>query len=344
MEQLVSLGRAWLPRLTTLSFRCELPSFNVEETTGSRSDYFRAIETFCSGLPSLKALEVTAWDHAQHVFSFDNARLERLSLVPAETQFKPAACQMQQHLTLDGLKELTSSFPRLTDLSVPVKKSRGSSAEVALYRHIGEHLPNFRRLSLSLDCSPPRLLKINSPEAEAATDQSPHPRIVPTGFDTPRTRPYPSGPGWPAAAADLNRERDGYARGFEVYRNGHIYDVLINAALDGSLARSIFAAVGGNVETLLVKTYGGLYFSQYGPRPLYGFPRRVMSVIGPLGKRLKQFMTAVEKQWMVEKLNDKVAVEEMGLERSHGFDNPIETGHVVRDHLVVEFFRRVWPG
>jgi hypothetical protein len=55
------------------------------------------------------------------------------------------------------------------------------------------------------------------------------------------------------------------------YRTGHIYDALINSALDESLARQIFAAVGGRrkgkgkIETMMVRTYGGESFEQDRP-------------------------------------------------------------------------------
>jgi hypothetical protein len=328
-EQLVSLKRACFPELATLSLTCELPSFTEEETIGSRFDYFQAIETFLSGLPSLRALEVTAWDHAQHVFSFENASLERLSLMPVENRpkvrFKPTICDIQQCPTLDGLTVLISSFLRLTDLSIPVRRSSGSSAEAAVYQYIGEHLPNLRRRSLSLDCSPPRFFRTNT-----------------NGHDTPLPRPYPSGPGWPAAAADLNRDRNEYVREdccMKSYRSGHIYDVLINTALGESLALKIFAAVGGKVETLLVKTYGGLHFPQLGQPPHYGFPRGTK----PLGAMLEPFVAAVGKQWLVEKTNGKVVVKELGLERFWSMpSDPFRIGSDGQK-TVMQYFRRVWP-
>ncbi|KAG7290167.1 hypothetical protein NEMBOFW57_000165 [Staphylotrichum longicolle] len=54
------------------------------------------------------------------------------------------------------------------------------------------------------------------------------------------------------------------------YRMGHIYDAFINSALDASLAQEILAAVGGNVETLLVRTFRGLSFP--GEAPDWGMP------------------------------------------------------------------------
>jgi hypothetical protein len=179
---------------------------------------------------------------------------------------------------------------------------------------------------LSLDGSPPRFFRSSS-----------------NGHDTPLPRPYPSGPGWPAAAADLNRDKDEYTRKYcfiTSYRSGHIYDVLINAALDGSLARKIFAAVGGTVEILLVKTYGGLYFPQLGQPPHYGLPRAAR----PHGALLEPFVGAVGKQWLVEKMNGKVIVKEMGLGRF--WTAPIDPFGIksIGHKAVMEYyFRRVWP-
>ncbi|KAK4149952.1 hypothetical protein C8A00DRAFT_46554 [Chaetomidium leptoderma] len=275
--QLLSLERTRLPALTAFSLTCEAPSSTDEERISSRSDYFQTITAFLSGLPSLTALQVTAWDHAQQIFSFHSSRLERLSLFNGDPAI---CCNMQAHLTLEGLAVLVSSFPRLTDLSIPLKRSRGDSGEIALYRYIGEHWPNLRRLSLRLDCSPPHFV---------TTDQSEH--------DTPLPKPYPSGPGWPAVGAALNEDRDQYAQRecwVGRYRNGHLYDILINSALDASLARQIFDAVGGG-------------------------------------------------NWMAEKMNNRVAVKGIGLERFWGSPiDPFQIRHV-RDREMMQCFRRVWP-
>jgi hypothetical protein len=70
--------------------------------------YLRNMTAFLSGLPSLVALQLTGWDHAAHVFSFQNPRLERLSLTPFEIwhqnwRLAPAICRMQRYLTREGL-------------------------------------------------------------------------------------------------------------------------------------------------------------------------------------------------------------------------------------------------
>jgi hypothetical protein len=356
--QLFSLQTTYLPELAALSLNCELPL--GEETASSRSGYFQTITGFLSSLPSLTALQVFAWDHAQHVFSFHNSKLERLLLSPIKNQerrrFKTAICDMQQYLTLEGLKVLVSSFPRLIDLSIPVKRSRGDSTEVTLYRYLGEHLPNLRRLSLRLDCSPPPFFWISQNDRETPLPMPDPPswQARDSGFiypdipyrfnmadrsdhDTPLPKPYPSGPSWPSVSAALNRDSDEYARDCQVnrYRNGHIYDILINSALDASLARKIFSAVGGNVETLLVQTYGGLNFPQLGEPPRFRLPMA--------GTMLGPFLKAIGKQWMVERMNDKVVVKELGLERFWG--SPMDPLRILPGghQAVMQCFRRVWP-
>ena len=123
------------------------------------------------------------------------------------------------------------------------------------------------------------------------------------------------------------------------YRNGHIYDILINSALDASLARKIFSTVGGNVETLLVQTYGGLNFPQPGQAPRFSLPRGSR----PAGTMLGPFLRATGKQWMVGKMNDKVVVKELGLGRF--WSSPVDPlrirsgGH----KATMQCFRRVWP-
>ena len=293
-EQIASLSNTNLHLLTTLSLTCEVPKFTEEVTMSSRSGYFLSITAFLSGLPSLRGFQLTAWDHAVQIFSFDNLRLERLSLIPIKgLEALEAIRNLQNYLTFEGLSVLTLSFPGLTDLSIPLKRTRGDSAEVALYRHIGSNLPRLCRLSLQLDCSPPHFI---------ATDESKH--------DTPLAEPYATGPGWPAVAASLNQDRDQYAHEnccVNRHRNGHIYNVLINSALDEGLAGKIFEVVGGNVETLLVRTYGGCNFPQTQPYPRFGFNRGV----GPAGSRLARFVRAVAKHWMVERVNGRVAAKEL---------------------------------
>ncbi|EAQ87535.1 hypothetical protein CHGG_04154 [Chaetomium globosum CBS 148.51] len=226
--QVIALQWTSLPELTALSLTCEMPASMERDAGCARSDHFQTITTFLASLTSLRTLQVIAWDHAQHLFSFGSPKLEKLALVPIDRRDCFFACLVQNFLTLEGLATLASSFPRLTDLSIPVKRSRGGSAEVALYRYIGEHMRYLRRLTLSLDCSPPGFI---------VTDQSDH--------DTPLPEPYPSGPRWPAVGAALNSDKDQYVQAVKNYRNGHIYDIFINAALDASLARKIFDAVVG---------------------------------------------------------------------------------------------------
>ena len=318
--QLIHLGGTRLPELTTLSLACQLP----ESGGGSRFGYFQAFAAFLSGLPSLTSLEVTGWDHASHVFAFHTPRLETLSLVPVEARmyaFSRTVYNTRSCLTLEGLTALALSFPRLTDLSIQLWRSRGDSAEIALYRCIGEHLPNLRRLSLMLDCSPPP------------------PIFHGQGFDdTPLCKPYPSGPGWPAVAAVLNGDRDWYAHSdcfVGRYRYGHIYDIFINSALDAALAREIFAAVGGGLEALLVQTYGG-----------NKIPQHVAYESGleegdPQGALLHPFLSAIRKQWMVEKTNNLVAVKEIDINKFVSRCSPSRLGE--RHGALLERFRRVWP-
>lgn len=266
--QVLSLQSTRLPEMAALSLVCERPPFMEGETACSGFDYFQTITAFLSSLPSLTALQVAAWDHARHMFSFHSSKLEKLALIPVEYWTRSISRDIRNFLTLRELAALASSFPRLTDLSISVRRSRGNSAEVALYRYIGEHMPSLRRLSLRLDCSPPNHI---------ATDQD--------GHDTPLPEPYPCGPGSPPVSAALNRYKDQYApedSWMHRHRNGHIYDVLINSALDASLARQIFNAVGGNIETLLVRTYGGRDFPQVWPPPHYHEPVMFPEPVGEL--------------------------------------------------------------
>jgi hypothetical protein len=325
--QVLSLQTISLPGLAALSLACESSSSTATEATCSRSEYFQTITAFLPSLPSLVTLQITAWGHAEHLFSFHSSRLEKLSLIPVEGGRYRFACDTQNFLALEGLEALASSFPGLTDLSIPVKRSRGDRAEVSLYRYIGEHMPSLRRLTLRLDCSPPRTI---------VNDQSDR--------DTPFPKAYPSGPRWPVVGAVLNRDKDQYAhKGCRVnnHRNGHIYDIFINVAVNASLAHKIFAAVGGNVETLLLKTYGGRNFPQVGRWPHSNTRRGIR----PAGELLKPFLYALGNQWMVEKMNDKLVITEMGhrMHRDSMFGSSRVEPQNSKYSTMLEYFRRVWP-
>ncbi len=119
------------------------------------------------------------------------------------------------------------------------------------------------------------------------------------------------------------------------YRYGHIYDIFINSALDASLAREIFAAVGGGLEALLVQTYGG-----------NKIPQHVAYESGleegdPQGALLHPFLSAIRKQWMVEKTNNLVAVKEIDINKFVSRCSPSRLGE--RHRALLECFRRVWP-
>lgn len=150
---------------------------------------------------------------------------------------------MQNHVTIQGLAALTRSFPALADLAVSIARSSGDAAEIACYKLIGDNRPQLHRLTLMLDCSPPRLIQSSGQHDKQAI---------------PSVKPYPSTPVSripPSVVSILDQDRDRDETADDYWRvqddrNGHVYDIFINSALNAFLARDIFSAVGGNVDTL----------------------------------------------------------------------------------------------
>ncbi|KAK4171032.1 hypothetical protein QBC36DRAFT_340737 [Triangularia setosa] len=330
-EQLVTLTTTSFPALNSLYLACELPRYTRGVGTRLEADYYQRITRFLNSLPSLKALEITGWDHSALIFSFNCPGLQRLSLIPmSKLESGALKCDygIQTHVTPEGLTALTTSFPQLTDLAVSVLRSRGDAAEIARYNFIGDNLPRLRRLSLMLDCSPPRLTPINGQHNEGGI-----PLVKP--YLSPSVSRIPSSVA-PILDKDRNEPADP-ACSVNRYRNGHVYDIFINSALNASLAQDIFAAVGGNVDTLLLRPHGGANLSQKGPPPGNDFLWRISQ---PAGHCLKPFLNIISKEWMLERMNDHVVVTELGKER---FRSETMDPLRVDNYKLMEYFRRVWP-
>lgn len=126
---------------------------------------------------------------------------------------------------------LTRSFLALTDLAVLITRSRGDATEIACYKLISDNRPQLHRLTLMLDCLPPRHIQSSGQHDKQAI---------------PLVKPYPLTPVSripPSIVSILDQDRDETADDYwrvQDYRNGHVYDIFINSALNAFLARDIF--------------------------------------------------------------------------------------------------------
>jgi hypothetical protein len=203
LEPLVNLS---FPNLNTLRFTCD-------ERPGI--EYYETVKGFILGLPVLVDLELQEWD-------FDTSTLAD-ALSPDLTNLS-----LVTDVVFGGLPDgnettqIVKRCQKLVDLLIPLRRSRGDVGEVAKYKTLGS-LPRLRYLSLYLEVS---LL----PPIPAATG-------APGQLDTP-IEPHFDDFDRECAMAQRHEPDTAWP-----YRNGHLKDLLHNAALDEKLALAIFHAV-----------------------------------------------------------------------------------------------------
>ncbi|KAI1414839.1 hypothetical protein F5Y13DRAFT_178693 [Hypoxylon sp. FL1857] len=111
-----------------------------------------------------------------------------------------------EHPTARDVAQIREKCPFLTELTLTVLRSQGDANEAAIYRELGR-LPKLQQLCLRMDALPP-------PE-------------VMTGY----------------LSLNLFHDRVDQEPGRASCSNGHLRDVLINGAMDKSLALDIFRAI-----------------------------------------------------------------------------------------------------
>lgn len=114
-----------------------------------------------------------------------------------------------------------------------MKRSRGDASGVALYRAFGR-LPRLRRLTLALDASPAPLVEVVKEHGTIARDTPIDPL-----FDA-----------WGAEYLRGARTVTVFCTSLHPHRQGHLLDVFVDSAIDGRLARSIFAPIDGSKRTI----------------------------------------------------------------------------------------------
>lgn len=193
------------------------------------------IECFLLSLPALSCLRL---DGAVHLFPLERtihhhgSRLKRLYLMPSiDLWSSPEPDFSKSYLPNEALiPALAASCPHLTDLAISLHRTMGNHVEVASYRALGM-IKRLKSLELTLDCSDYTILgpqmafdaryqSDDAPPSEPDFDQDDQ-EICPVDFSD---------------------------AGCHV-RNGHVRHAFMNAAMDESLARSIFDCISSNTTS-----------------------------------------------------------------------------------------------
>lgn len=195
------------PILETLAFEC---------SREARTEYWNTLLKFLPALPCLAALQIKHWARSVSFAPALNPHLRYLD-------FSTHVHLYGKSLKDDHIHQLADVCPELEELIIEIKRSRGNADEVARYRAIGR-LRRLRNLTLHLDAAPPGLdstVEYFDPNGELIS----HGTAIEPWFDAKDARTV-NGPLRP-------------------YRQGHVYDALVNSAIDSGLARSIFHTVNG---------------------------------------------------------------------------------------------------
>lgn len=301
------------PALETLSFNC---------SQATRLEYWNTLLNFLSALPRLTALQIKDWARSISFAPALNPNLRYLN-------FSTRGRLYGDPLRNDHIHQLANICPNLEELTVEIKRSRGNVEEVALYRAIGR-LRRLQYLTLHLDAAPPGLdstVEYFDPNGELISNGT----AIEPWFD-----------------AEDARTVDGPLR---PYRRGHLYDALVNSAIDSDLARSIFGLVNEAktgikgaalpLERLQLEAFHGAQFQPAGRW-------------SPRNPIMRPFLAALQRRWLVERdvrddARDVLHVTELGREfrlehwsRQAKYLAEKRKEYELQD--VFDMWQRVWPG
>jgi hypothetical protein len=186
------------------------------------------LSAFLRNLPRLDTLEVSDWDMAIPFAPALNPNLRIFDLFTQGTEAIGDACLRDDHI-----HALADVCPNTQELTIDIRRTRGDAAEIARYRSLG-HLARLRELNLNLDVSPPGLIQADAD----------HNTAIEPWFDQQDAKYLPGH--------------------LSPYREGHVRDLLVNKAIDESLARSIFHLIndakpistGQPLEMLKLSVFG----------------------------------------------------------------------------------------
>lgn len=304
------------PSLVDLTFTCVVTAYNTPP------QYWDEVITLLRNLPRLTNLQIKCWNRAISVIPSLSPNLRKLDL---RTRLIPGGARLRD----DHIHQLADICPNLQHLTIEIRRSRGDAAEVARYRSLGR-LSRLQELYLCLDASPPG-----------------YTRSTPAG-NTIATRDTAIEPWFDEQDAEYLQSPH------ESYREGHVRDMLVNSAIDESLARSIFEVIS--------EAKPGRSPGRAAPLPLErlelcarGGSEFVSSPVGELRWRpLNKFLAALERDWQVQRdvrddSPEVLHVEELWYSDLYPawtrteFSRTDFLGHKTNDQYWFGLWRRVWP-
>lgn len=352
------------PNLTTLVLTCYsraetgpiLPATPTEDEPPPR-DYYEAVKRFVQRLPRLVRLEIAEWDGSVPLAPALPSGLRKLFLRtncgPKPMTATATVSARYLNISAGHIAQLADACPGIEHLTLQIRRSLGDADEVAIYRALGR-FPSLRHLSLTLDLSPPPWTLTGPPETAGG---APTPdTVVEDHFDL----------------FDARYE-DGYGLRLKPYRRGHVLDILVNSAVDETLARAIFSAVDSakarnhrdgvvfvgaaaavyRLQTLVLRSASGMAFRM----PPNNNPSTEETLLDlPPGYPMEPFLNHMGRQWFVrrdllrrgKKKGDGgggglLAVELLRRHRESREKVLMGPGHDVAKGPVWKIFRRVWP-
>ncbi|VUC33301.1 unnamed protein product [Clonostachys rosea] len=268
---------------------------------GVRPEYGDNAAAFFSSFEPLRQLSVsgplepTILDTILHRHG---QTLKELMLYPRECEFRGDDDRNREEipmvLTKEHILQIQAECPALEDLAVPVKRKRSSAAEVEIYRTLAR-MEHLRSLFLTLDCSEWRVKR-----------------------DCTYDPPFD--------------EEDNKIGQFG-YKRGILRELLMNCAVDETLARSIWETIReGNrrLESLKLWTTGA---GQFGSGQIH---------------IAEDLYTHMSRSWLIEGVprDDKeiINIKELGRTEREAKDAHRRTvGSKGPRPKEMEVFRRIWP-
>lgn len=247
------------------------------------------------------------------ILSCHGPRLKMLSLHPLESDHNISNARPEREIPLVFTKGLIEQIqvqcPQLEELSIPVKRNQSSASEAEIYKHFGK-MTQLRHLFLNLDCSNWRVMRddLYNPQY-VGEDQMP--ALYDTVFIDDQEvvlRPSP-------------------------VKVGELKATFINAAVDETLARSIWTTISNNktgkrLDCLKLWTTGAGSWS--------GWAAHVPGV--------DTFVQDLSRSWLIERAkrdgDEEITVRELGKQWRER-----EQRNVTSSHRLVQgkVFHAIWP-
>jgi hypothetical protein len=187
-------------------------------------EYLDLGEQFLHKLQPLSEIEILGeirWMSFDLIIDRHGSALRKLRLLPGEP---PYSRDRGQLISQSNIKQLAAQSPLLEELAIATSRTKGDEFEVKTYKLLGSIL-RLKRLSLRLNPGRPPFLRASEIFVDMAL----------LGVGGARLQ-LPTNPSFDHFDRQICSAHGGY-------RNGHVKDIMINSAVDSTLARAIFNVI-----------------------------------------------------------------------------------------------------